>query len=256
MKLGCAAYSYRQALQSGAMTLEGFVDECARIGLDGVELTAYYFPNTERAALHTLKRYCYLRGLDICGTAVGSNFTQPDPERRAQQVAMTKEWIDHSVELGAPGIRVFAGPVPEGVAEREAMTWAIECLRECIGYAAERGVVVALENHGGVTARAGQVLELEAALQSPWFGLNLDCGNFHEDPYDEIRRVARLAVTAHAKVSTRTPTGVEPVDYARVRAILEEAGYRGYLNIEYEEKDEDAATAVPRFASHLASVFR
>ena len=41
-------------------------------------------------------------------------------------------------------------------------------------------------------------------------------------------------------------------DYARVRAILEEAGYRGYLNIEYEEKDEDAATAVPRFASHLA----
>jgi sugar phosphate isomerase/epimerase len=255
MKLGCAAYSYRDALQSGAMTLEGFVDECARLGFEGVELTAYYFPSTDRPALHTLKRYCYLRGLDICGTAVGSNFTQPDAERRAQQVQMTKDWIDHSVELGAPGIRVFAGPVPEGVSERDAMTWAVECLRECAAYGAERGVVVALENHGGVTARAEQVLEIAAPLESPWFGINLDCGNFREDPYDEIRRVARLAVTAHAKVTTRTPDGVEPVDYARVGGILEEAGYRGYLNVEYEEK-EDAMLGVPRFAEYLQSVFR
>ena len=158
MRLGCAAYSYRQALQSGAMTLEGFVDECERLGLDGVELTAYYFQDTRPAALHALKRHCFGRGLHIAGTAVGSNFTQPDPEKRREHVQVTKEWIDHSVLLGAPCIRVFAGSTPEGVEEGEARRWAVSCLRECVDYAAERGVVVALENHGGVTARAEQVL--------------------------------------------------------------------------------------------------
>src|SRR5437870_7882655 len=85
MRIGCAAYSYRQALQGGALTLEGFVDECARLGLDGVELTAYYFKSTEPAALQALKRHCFRRGLHVAGTAVGSNFTQTDPEKRREQ---------------------------------------------------------------------------------------------------------------------------------------------------------------------------
>src|SRR5262249_20717277 len=158
----------------GEMTLEAFIDECARMGLDGVELTAYYFKSTERAALNDLKRHCFQRGMHILGTAVGSNFTQADAGKREEHVQMTKAWIDHSVALGAPCIRVFAGPVPEGVSEDEATAWAVECLREVIPYGAERGVVVALENHGGVTTRADQVLAIAEQVQNPWFGLNLD----------------------------------------------------------------------------------
>src|SRR5262249_44117718 len=167
------------------------------------------------------------------GTAVGSNFTQADAGKREEHVQMTKAWIDHSVALGAPCIRVFAGPVPEGVSEDEATAWAVECLREVIPYGAERGVVVALENHGGVTTGADQVLAIAEQVQNPWFGLNLDCGNFRTQPYEEIREVAHLAVTTHAKVTTRTPEGGrEPVDYHRVRQILEAPGYHGYISIE------------------------
>src|SRR5262245_11094489 len=104
MRLGCAAYSYRQALQSGALTLPGFVDECASLGLDGVELTAYYFPDAERATLNDLKRHCFRRGVHILGTAVGSNFTLADEAKRRDQVRMAQAWIDHSVVLGAPCI--------------------------------------------------------------------------------------------------------------------------------------------------------
>lgn len=255
MRLGCAAYSYRQALQSGALTLEAFVDECARLGLDGVELTAYYFKSTEPVALQELKKYCFRRGMHVLGTAVGSNFTQPDAEKRREHVQMTKDWIDHSVILGAPCIRVFAGPVPEGVPEGTATGWALECLRQCVDHAAERGVVVALENHGGVTTTAEQVLAMAEQLEGPWFGLNLDFGNFRNDPYEEIRQVAHLAVTTHAKVSTRLPGDQrEPVDYARVREIMEGVGYQGYISVEYEEQ-EDAATGVPRFVENLQSVF-
>jgi sugar phosphate isomerase/epimerase len=255
MRLGCAAYSYRDLLKQGGLTLPDFVRLCRQMGLDGVELTAYYFSDTGRTTLQELKRHCFREGMHILATAVGSNFAQAEPEKRREQVAMTKAWIDHSVILGAPCIRVFAGPVPEGRTEAEAFTWAVECLKECIAHAAERGVVVALENHGGITGTADQVLRLVERLQSPWFGLNLDFGNFHVDPYAEFARCAPHAVTTHAKRTMRGPAGPERVDYGRVAKIMREAGYAGYLSVEYEDAD-DPREAVPAFVETLRQALR
>jgi sugar phosphate isomerase/epimerase len=255
MRVGCAAYSYREALKGGTMSLEGFVDACAAMELDGVELTSYYFPATDRQYLNALKRHCFLRGQHVLATAVGSNFTQADGAKRREHVEMTLDWIDRSVILGAPCIRVFAGPIPEGVGEEQAFAWALECLEECVARGEQQGVAVALENHGGVTSTAAQVERFLDRLDSPWFGVNLDFGNFREDPYAEFARVAPRAITTHAKLVSRFGEERGEVDYRRVRGIMEEAGYRGYLSIEYEET-EDPAVAVPRFAAHLRDVFR
>jgi sugar phosphate isomerase/epimerase len=250
MRLGCAAYSYRDFLQKGQMSLEEFVVQCRMMALDGVELTAYYFPSTERDALHALKRHCLRQGMHILGTAVGSNFAQADADKRRNDVQMTKAWIDHSVVLGAPCIRVFAGPIPAGHTEVDALRWAVECLQECIAYAAERGVVVALENHGGITATAGQVLRLVELLNGPWFGLNLDFGNFRNDPYGEIRQCAPYAVSTHAKRTMHGGTEPVRIDYAQVVKIMCGVGYHGYLSIEYEDAD-DPRQAVPEFVQYL-----
>jgi len=255
MRLGCAAYSYRDLLKSGEMSLPEFVRQCRSMGLDGVELTSYYFSDTSREALQELKRYCFREGMHILGTAVGSNFALADADRRREQVAMTKTWIDHSVILGAPCIRVFAGPVPEGRTEAEAFGWAVECLEECVAHGAERGVVVALENHGGITGTADQVLRLVDRLQGPWFGLNLDFGNFHVDPYAEFDRCAPFAVTTHAKRTMRGPSGPERVDYRRVAKIMQGVGYAGYLSVEYEDAD-DPRRAVPEFVETLKQAVR
>jgi sugar phosphate isomerase/epimerase len=255
MRLGCAAYSYRQFFQNGELTLPQFVTHCREMGLDGVELTAYYFPDTERSTLHSLKRHCLLEGMHILGTAVGSNFTQNDSDKRREQVAMTKTWIEHSVTLGAPCIRVFAGPIPEGVTEEEAMQRAFTCLEECIAFASERGVVVALENHGGVTSRAEQVMRFVDRFSGPWFGLNLDFGNFRSDPYAEFARCAPHAVTTHVKRTLHGASGPERVDYARVVKVMRDAGYRGYFSIEYEDA-EDPRAAVPDVVAHLKGCLR
>ena len=69
------------------------------------------------------------------------------------------------------------------------------------------------------------------------------------------RMLRPLVITRKISGGSRTPEGTEPVDYARVRQILEEVGYNGYVSIEYEEK-EDASTAVPRFVEYLKGVFR
>ena len=131
MKIGCAAYSFRQYLTSGEMSLEGFLEKAVEMDVDGVELTAYYFPSTDDAYLHTLKRQCYLLGLQVSAAAVGNRFTDPDPGERAAQVEYVKDWVDVSVKLGAPCLRVFAGGTPEGHSEAEARQWTIDGLKEC-----------------------------------------------------------------------------------------------------------------------------
>jgi sugar phosphate isomerase/epimerase len=255
MRLSCCAYSYRQYLQSGEMTLEEFVDTAAGIRCEGVELTAYYFPSLDRPALNSLKRHVHRRGLSVSGTAVGSNFAQTDGAKRREHVDMTKAWIERSVILGAPTLRVFAGPVAEGSSEEEAFEWVVDCLRECAAEAEQAGVLLALENHGGITSTADQVLAIHRAVGSDWLGVNLDFGNFGGDAYGQLAACAPLAVAAHAKVHFNGPGGWERVDYRRARRLMHEAGYRGWIAFDYEEP-EDPREGVPAFATELIQDLR
>jgi len=250
MRLSCCAYSYRQLLQGGELSLEAFVDTVRAIGFDGVELTAYYFPTTERRYLNDLKRNVHRQGLAVSGAAVGSDFAQPDAGKRRAHVQMTKEWVENAVILGAPTLRVFAGPVRDGQSEDETFGWVVACLQECAEYAAERGVLLALENHGGLTGTADQTLKLLNAVGHEWLGLNLDFGNFSGDAYGQIERCAPHAVATHAKSHYTSAAGREALDYSRIRRIMDAAAYRGFIAIEYEEA-EDPRTAVPRFAQEL-----
>jgi len=254
MKIGCCAYSYREALTRGEMSLPDFIRTCAELKLDGVELTGYYFPDTSRATLNTLKRLCFRLGLQISGTAMRNQFTLPDPEQRKAEVEKVKQWIDIAVALGAPFLRVFADHYPEGVSESTALEWALDCFRQVLPYAEAQGVTLALENHGGLTATAEKTLRFVHALKSDYFGLLLDCANFPDQHYRQIELLAPYAVNVHAKTHFRTPQGdyVE-LDYERIFAILKQAGYRGYLSIEYEYTDPPAQ-AIPRFAKKLLTL--
>ena len=254
MKVGSAAYSFRQYLTKGEMSLEGFLHKAVEMDLDGVELTAYYFPSTDDDFLYTLKRQCYLLGLQISGTAVGNRFTHADAGERAKQIQHVKDWIDISVKLGAPCLRVFAGGTPEGHSEAEAHQWTIDGLKECGEYAAPRGVFVALENHGGITSTADGVIELIESVGSEWVRVNLDTGNFRQDPYGSLARIAPYSVTAHAKTEIpKEGGGKEEADFSKIINMLNEQGYKGYLSIEYEAA-EDPMTAVPRFVQTLKSL--
>jgi sugar phosphate isomerase/epimerase len=256
MKIGCCAYSYRKYLTSGQMSLEEFVDIASDLGIEGVELTSYYFPSTDAAYLHSLKRHCMLRGVSVSGAAVGSKLTLASDEERAAEVRTVKEWLGHARELGAPELRVFAGITPEGHTDEEAFGWAVAALKECVPVAEEAGVVMALENHGGITTTSAQVIALIEAVDSPWLQVNLDTGNYgldpDVDPYEGMRRVAALSVTAHHKVSMRTPDGSKRVDVTQVVSTLRAADYRGFLNIEFEE-DDDPMTGVPLVVEEIRS---
>lgn len=238
------------------MDLDRFVEACAAAGLDGVELTAYYFPElVTREYLHHIKRKCYLLGLDISGVAAGSRMCLPPGRERDSQIAGAKAWVDHAAVLGAPYCRVFAGGVPTGATYRQALEWCVDCLEQVSEYAGQRGVMVGLENHGGITSTPEQTLSIVERVKSEWFGLNLDVANFHgDDPYADAAKVACHAISVHLKTEVR-PAGKpkQPMDLVRVVDMLRTAGYRGYLTIEHEA-DEDPREAVPRYAAALRQV--
>src|SRR5262249_37593490 len=113
-------------------------------------------------------------------------------------------------------------------------------------HAAKFGVYLALENHGGITGTAEQVLAIVKAVNHDWFGVNFDTGNFHgEDPYAELAQIAPYAVTVQIKTEVqRKGKPKEEADLKRVIDLLRSVNYRGYVALEYEAA-EDPRTAVP-----------
>lgn len=249
-----AAYSFRNYFQKPgqprSLDLFGFVDYCAEQGLPAAEVTSYYFPRpVTREYLLRLRRHAFLRGVALSGTAVGNNFARPKGEALQKEIASVKEWIDYAAILGAPHIRIFAGPVPKEIPLAEATRNCLEAIEECCAYAGEKGVMLGLENHGGIVTTAEQLLGLVKAVRSPWFGVNLDTGNFtSEDPYAELAACAPYAVNVQIKVEVRRKGAPkpEPADLPRLVRILREANYQGYVALEYEAA-EDPWDAVPRW---------
>ncbi len=259
--VSCCAYSLRALLQAKPpeMDLFGFLEYAAEIGLDGVELTSYYFPaEFDDEYLDRLRTRCAELGLAITGGAVGNRFTLPPGEERDREIEHVKTWLRYCQRLQAPLMRIFAGDAPEGHSDDEARGWVVECVRECLKPAREARVVLALENHGGVTRDADGVVGILRAVSSRWLRANLDTGNFHTaDPYADMARVARVAVNCHGKVAVSPAGGPSrPTDYARVVQILRAAQYQGYIAVEYEGSDpptEGVRTEVQRIRSALRS---
>ncbi|MFV2065548.1 MAG: sugar phosphate isomerase/epimerase family protein [Pirellulales bacterium] len=258
-KFSLAAYGYRDLLKGNPakLTLSDFVRDCAKMNLDATELTSYYFPDpVSDDYLRSLKAECFRLGLDVSGTAVGNDFCHPPGAKRDEQIAYVKKWVDHAVTMGAPVIRIFSGHTRDGQSPAEAHRLAVDAIETCCDYAGRHGVFLALENHGGLTAQVESMLSIIRDVQSPWFGVNLDTGNFYSnDVYAELSKIAPYAVNVQVKVSIKPANQQrQPSDFKRLAGILRAAGYRGYIVLEFEEK-EDPRTACPRYIDQLREAF-
>lgn len=254
-KFSLAAYSYRSLLagKEPSATLSDFIGDCAKFGCEGTELTSYYFPKAvTHDYLRSLRRQCFRLGLDVSGTAVGNDFGHPPGEERTKQIASVKQWIDFAEILGAPVIRIFAGHQKPGTTPAQSHSLMVSGIEECCEYAGQHGVHLALENHGGPTATAEGLLQFVRDVNSPWFGVNVDSGNFHsEDPYKELAQIAPYALNVQIKIVMQGPDKKKvPADYKRLATIMREAHYRGYIVLEYEE----AGDVREECAKHLAEV--
>jgi sugar phosphate isomerase/epimerase len=253
-RVGSCAYSYRDYLKAKTdpMSYEQFLEACAAMDMDGVEMTGYYFPEPIKLAdIHRLTRRAFLLGLDVAGTAINTTLSLPPGEDRDKNLAKIRQWIDYASDMGARTLRVFAGSPPQGIDNATGRKWVIECVQECLPKAEEKGVILAMENHGGVVADAAGTLEILEAIHSDWFGLKWDTANYHTaDPYGDLAKVAPYAVTTHMKTEIFPGGKSEATDFARILDILRGVHYRGYLLLEYEAAEEPKV-AVPRAIAEL-----
>eukprot|EP00913_Durusdinium_trenchii_P028493 g26721.t1 len=261
MRLSLAAYSMRKFMQqnwptprkrklNADLTMTQFVDYCAKLELDGCELTSYFFPKSiDDAYLSKLRIHALWNRLDISGTAIGNDFCVKEGNAREKQLRMCRQWIDYAAVMGAPAIRIFAGRVPKGDNEAAAIERCVAGINTSLDYAAQKGVGLALENHGGITSTPQQMLRIiEGVKDSPWFGVNFDSGNFRtDDPYRDLEMIAPYAINAQVKVAVTRKGKKEHADLKRTMKILSDAGYRGWVALEYEES-EDPYKAIPRYA--------
>jgi len=258
LRLALAAYSMRKYMafdKSGeqAMNLFQFIDYCRSLGVDGAELTSYYFPEHFGAELLAkLKLHSQKAGITISGGAIRNDFCQPDGPGLDADFEHTKLWIDRYSDLGVSAIRVFAGKLPNGADMDETLKRCAGHLQRACEYAATKGVTLALENHGGVTATAESLLSIVHQVDSEAMAVNFDSGNFRSssDPYAELAQIAPYAVNAQIKVEI-APDGIkEETDLNRVLWILRNAGYSGWVALEYEA-DEEPKEAIPKWIRQL-----
>lgn len=253
LRLALAAYSFRDDFKPGPngapakMDMLKFVDYCADHDCDGAELTSYYFPDgVTDTYLAEVRRRCHLRGVTVSGTAVGNDFCHPLGAKRDSEQASVQDWIRKAAVLGAPHIRVFAGGA-HGQTQAAAKKLCIAALEEAAATAGRHGIILGIENHGGIVEEADELLDIVKTVNSPWVGINLDTGNFHtDDPYRDLAKCAPYAVNVQfkGKISRRGQKGSEPADFARTFQILRDAHYQGWVALEYE-LEEDPWKRVP-----------
>ncbi|MFA5326347.1 MAG: sugar phosphate isomerase/epimerase family protein [Prolixibacteraceae bacterium] len=237
VKTSLNAFSFNRPLMAGEMNLDDLLEFCAANKFDAVDITAYYFPGYPKVPtdeyLYYIKQKAFKLGLEISGTGVRNDFTDPDPEKRKESVQLVKNWILAAEKFGAPVIRVFSGTDdPKGKSREEVVNYLVQDLKECADFGKKHGVVVAIQNHNDFIKTADQVIEIIQKVNSDWFGLILDTGSFRTDPYKEIAQTIPYAVNWQLKENLYVNGVEQKTDLDRLMQIIQPSGYRGYLPIE------------------------
>ena len=246
---------------SQGIDLFGVVDFCARLNIEAIDLTGYFFPGYPQAPadsyVNRMKRHVHDRGIVISGTGIRNDFCSADKAVRSEGVRLTKEWIEVAARLGAPVIRVFAGPQGKiqdwrqvvGSAPREEVEkWMADDVRACAEYGEQFGVIVGVQNHGDFLSTGPEHLSLLKRVDHPWCGALVDTGKYlTEDPYSDIAMMVPHAVNWQIKETLGSTLKSPRADIKRLVKILHEGGYRGFVPIEtlsMGRKDYDPAREV------------
>lgn len=285
MKLGVTMYSFNDSYRKGKITIEGFIDFCGTLGIQGLDLISYYWKDRE-AEIRKVPSLLKKNDLAIVAYGTGNNFVYEDEEKRDEEIRRVKWEIDTAAALEAPLMRVFGGSytisaqenkghdpkwgvygghLGPGKTEDDAIELSIAGLRECTDYAEKKGVVLALENHGGVPGTSRAVRRILDAVNSPFLRALVDIGNFvpdNQDPIEAMKELVPYAAHVHVK-DMRTYGKIEHcmlgegiVDLEAIVRLLVQSGYDQFLSLEYEVPGVDEKEGIERSIDYVRRTLR
>jgi sugar phosphate isomerase/epimerase len=251
-----------------SMSLFEWIEQAGGLGVDGLEMHNLFFQDMDDRAIDAVLEACGRLHLAVPMMCFSPDFTQPDPKARFAELEKQKQAIDLTVKLGGQYCRTLSGQARPGLDRKQAVGWCVEMIREAAGYAAERGVILNMENHykdgyweyPEFALRSDVFLEIVEQIESPNFGVNFDPSNAivaGEDPIALLQKIKHRVVTMHASdrslqggtVADLRRLDADPVfgyaklilhgvvgkglnDYDAIFRILKETGFDGWVSIE------------------------
>lgn len=251
-KLSLAQWSFHRALKGGQMDHLQFAAKAKSLGFAGVEYVNQFFSDkaTDDAYLEKMNQEAQQNNIEQLLIMVDGEggLAVLDNEERKTSVQNHIKWLDAAKTLGCHSVRVNC--FGEGT-RQEVMTAGIDGLSRLSDLAAEKGLNVIVENHGGYSSDGSWLAEIMTKVNMPNCGTLPDFGNFcirreggemwgtlcveEYDIYKGVKEMMPFAKAVSAKSHDFNADGFETkIDYKKMLSIVKAAGFTGYIGVEYE----------------------
>ena len=264
IKIGCNYLSFKGT----EISVEEFVQTCHELRLDCLDFHQRAFASADTDYLLGIKRQCLDLGLPIGYLGVAGGFAGDDAFQKAK-IEEAKSAVDMALVLGAPLLRVFGWQALE-TGRRDPLFAALaRCLREVCEYGAERGIVVALQNHDNrnLAATGPDVLRIIREVDHTNLSFIMDTGQWRGSPgasgdvdpevdiYDYMAQTLPHAGYVRCKIYQIAGGREKVLDYQRIARLLRNVQYNGCISIVYEGREpDDRAELIGKAAAHLREV--
>jgi len=199
----------QQLCKDGTMSVFEWIDLAAELDLDGLEWYAGFLELQDQSNWAKMRQAVEAKGMTIPMMCCSPDFTHPDPDFRQAEIEKERKWIEMTAALGGSYCRVLSGQRRPELTQEEGVRLAAECIDACAPFAAERGVILILENHykddfwsyPEFAQMADVFCALVDQVTAKNFGVNYDPSNTilaGEDPLELLYRVSSRVVTMHA----------------------------------------------------------
>jgi L-ribulose-5-phosphate 3-epimerase len=254
-KISLAEWSFHRALFDHRMDNLDFPQVAKRdFGIQCVEYVNQFFKDKakDQKYLTELKERCddqgVKSGLIMCDNE--GDLGDPNDAKRTEAVENHYKWVEAAKFLGCHSIRVNARSDAK-LPAAEQMNYAADGLRRLSEFGAQHGMNVIVENHGGLSSNGQWLVGVMKKVDLPNCGTLPDLGNFQIAPgeeydrYQGVREMMPYAKGVSAKSYGFNAAGDETkIDYLKMMKIVVDAGYHGYVGIEYEGEKHSEAEGV------------
>lgn len=252
-RISLAEWSLNRALFGGKLDNLDFAKTAKNdYGIDAIEYVNQFFKDkaTDKAYLAELKKRAEDQGVKSLLIMIDGegHLGDSDEQKRKKAVENHYKWVEAAKFLGCHSIRVNAAS--DGTYDEQVQR-AAAGLRSLAEFGAQHDIQVIVENHGGLSSNGKWLAAVIRQVDLPNCGTLPDFGNFDlgggkmYDRYQGVQELMPFAKAVSAKSHDFNEQGEEThTDYLKMMKIVLDAGYRGYVGIEYEGNELDEPSGI------------
>ncbi len=276
MKKAICHYSFHRRWTAEKWTADRLAEEVKALGIECVDFHAGMMAPAATAA-ERIRAALSKTGLTLSSLSLGNDFNRENPKEFKAQVDGVKEWIRVAAELRAPVSRIFGGSLgqkerDDPAAKAKGRQRILDGLGAVVKEAEKNGLLLAIENHGGLPCTAEEQVDVIRAVNSPSLKATVDVGNYldgDQEAHIGTRVAAPQAGYVHFKDVKKVPDaaarfgrkleacalGEGGVDLRACLDALKKAGYDGVVALEYDGVEAET-TGVPKSVAYMKKVMR